>query len=93
MLCTVLGPLGVDPCQEPLPLLHPLVVQFLPGGVQLEREISRCLCLFLKLSIEDVGAVTAELQLLQEVALLFLEIGSEGSHQSPFVGKLLLELR
>lgn len=93
MLSTVLGPLSVGPRQEPLPLLHPLVVQFLPGGVQLERQISCRLCLFLQLGVEDVGAVAAELELLQEVALLFLEIGSEGSHQSPFVAQLLSELR
>lgn len=80
MLCTVLGPLSVGPRQERLPLLHPLVVQFLPGGMQLEGEVRRCLRLFLQLGVEDVGAVAAELELLQEVPLLLLQIGSEGPH-------------
>lgn len=92
MLCGVLGPLSAGPRQEPLPLLHPLVVQFLPGGMQLEREVSRRLRLFLQLGVEDVGAVAAELELLQEVPLLFLEIGSESSHQGPFMAQLLPKL-
>lgn len=92
MLSTVLEPLVVGPGKQSLPLLHPLLVQFLPRSVQLEGEVCRSLGLFLQLRVKDGRTVAAAFQLLQKMALFLLQVGSENSHQSPFLSELLPKL-
>lgn len=73
-------------------LLQSLVVQFLTGGVQLEGEVGCRLGLPLQLCVEHRGAVAAALQLVQEAALLVLEVGPQHTYQRPLVSQLFTQL-
>ncbi|KAL7831862.1 hypothetical protein AOLI_G00294100 [Acnodon oligacanthus] len=73
-------------------LLPSLLLQLLPGCVQLKGQVGSGLSLFLQLSVQRCAPVAAALQLLQKAALFFLEAGPQCTHQRPLVGQLCPEL-